>query len=223
MIFQEMPADQATRLRAAAITAPWSDPAVEYPDWYMHRWHFLPEGYLSRRSAAGYDRAIRNVYYAMSEHRVFRDVLRRVRALAPQSVLEVGIGPGRLLGRLARLRSIERLTGVELSPYLLERAADRIDQSRVELIHASGLALPVAEGSYDAATACHYLGHLPAEQRRAATDEIARAVRPGGHVIVVDHRWHPWPGSALLRRVEDSLTAFGTIRLSTFERLEAGP
>ncbi len=187
----------------------------------MHRWHFLPEGYLSRRSAAGYDRVIRNVYNAFSEHQVIREVVRRIRAFSPASVLEVAPGPGRLMERLARLPSVTRLTGVELSPYLLERAASRISAGPARLVHGDGLALPLAEAEVDLATASHYVGHLPATERRRAVAEMARVVRPGGHVVAVDHRWHPWPSVPSLREVDRSSCAFGAITLRVLERIES--
>lgn len=222
MIFQDMPENQARKLRLTSASAPMSDPAVDYPDWYMHRWHFLPEGYLSERSAAGYDRVIRNVYNVFNERRIARALLRKVRTFAPESVLEVGPGPGRLLERLAGLRSVSRLTGVELSPYLLARAAERLQGRQVELVHGDGLAMPVPDGEFALATASHYLGHLPPGQRSRAVDELARVVRPGGHVLIVDHRWHAWPKTPLLRKVESTTHAFGSIRMSVFERLHGG-
>lgn len=222
MIFQDMPANQAREIRAAAAAAPMSDPSLEYPEWYMHRWHFLPEGYLSSRSAAGYDRVIRNVYNAFSEHRVIREVLRRARIFEPQTVLEVGSGPGRLLERLGRIRTVRKVTGVDLSPYLIQRAASRPTAQHRELIHGNGLHLPIADASFDLATASHYMGHIPQSARADAAAELTRVVRPGGHVLIVDHRWHRWPDAPLLRRVEDSFHAFGSIRMSVFERLPGG-
>ena len=217
-----MPDKQAVVLRASSKTAPFSDPSIAYPDWYMHRWHFLPEGYLSRRSAAGYDRVIRNVYNAFSENSVARELVRRVRRSTPESVLEVGTGPGRLLQRLSRVRSVRKLTGVDLSPYLLERAAARLTEHNVELLHGNALALPIAAGTYDVATASHFVGHIPSPVRAAAVGELVRAVRPGGRIVLADHRWHRWPGHSSLRLLEESFHAFGTIRMCVFERLGNG-
>jgi ubiquinone/menaquinone biosynthesis C-methylase UbiE len=219
MLLQNMPARQSRELRDAAGNAPLSNPGVEYPEWYMRRWHFLPEGYLSARSAAGYDYLVRNVYNAFQEPRIVRETVRRIAAFRPESVLEVGTGPGRLLSKLARIRSMKRLTGVDLSPYLLERATERLGGRNVELVHANGLSLPVGSGDYDVATASHYVGHLPEPARRQAVEELARSIRTGGHLVIVDHRWHSWPESDLFREMSDALLALGTVRVSVFRRV----
>jgi SAM-dependent methyltransferase len=223
MILQEMPQRQAERLLETAREAPLSDPAVVYPEWYLHRWHFLPEGYLSARSAAGYDRVIRNVYNVLQERRIAREVARTIRSFKPGSVLEVGCGPGRLLALLSRIPSVMHLTGVDLSPYLLERAARRQRGRRVELLHHDALNLPGPGGEYDVATASHYVGHLPARLRQRAVDELAQSVRLGGHVVIVDHRWHPWPETNLLRKTAEAIYGVGSIRLSIFERIDGVP
>jgi ubiquinone/menaquinone biosynthesis C-methylase UbiE len=220
MILQEMPPSQAERLRETAGREPLSDPGVVYPEWYLHRWHFLPEGYLSGRSAAGYDRVIRNVYNVLQEHRIARDVARRISSFKPVSVLEVGAGPGRLLAKLSRIPSVKHLTGVDLSPYLLERATSRLRGRGVELLHHDALNLPGPDGEFDVATASHYVGHLPGPLGKRAVDELARSVRLGGHVVIVDHRWHSWPETNLLRKTAEAIYGLGSIRLSVFERIE---
>ena len=56
-----------------------ADPTERYPHWYLHRWHFLPEGYLSQRSVGIYQRLVPKLYYAGQEARVlvFVHVTRR--------------------------------------------------------------------------------------------------------------------------------------------------
>ncbi|MGE0598292.1 MAG: class I SAM-dependent methyltransferase [Dehalococcoidia bacterium] len=219
-MLKRMPARQADELVAAASRFPTSDPRVEYPAWYLHRWHFLPEGYLSRRSAAGYDFIIRHVYNQGLEAPIIANVADEIDALAPNSVLEVGCGPGRLLAELADRGTPTDLVGVELSPYLLERAQKRTAGERIRLVHANGLQLPSDEGAFDAAISSHYIGHLPARLRKAAIAEMARVVRPGGHVLAVEHRWHPWPATGALKLVRRARQTFGFIALSVFERTD---
>lgn len=213
--------ERASELIDAARRLPRSNPATGYPAWYLHRWHFLPEGYLSRRSAAGYDRGIRNLYNAGVERALIEKVVRRIAASTPDAVVELGCGPGRLLASLADSRVARRLVGVDLSPYLLERADRRLDGRDVDLVHASGLSVPAEDGAFDAAVAVHYVGHLPEDQRTRAVEEIARLVRPGGHVVIADHAWHPWPRNTLLALRQASSHASRLIRLQVFERLES--
>lgn len=218
-----MPTSRAKQLVAAAAKAPTSDPRVSYPAWYLHRWHFLPEGYLSRRSAAGYDHLIRNVYNIWLEKRTIASVVSALRGCNPASVLEVGCGPGRLLHAISKAGIGKELVGLDLSPYLLERATKRLRGEGIRLAHADGLALAAQEGEFDSAVASHYVGHLPANLRAGAVAELARVVRPGGHVLIVDHRWHPSPATKALQLVRQNRQSLGTVNFSMFLRTEAQP
>ena len=135
-MLKRIPRERAARLIAEARRLPQSDPATRYPAWYLHRWHFLPEGYLSRRSAAGYDRGIRQLYNAGVEQELIKKLTHRIAAARPPSVIELGCGPGRLLTALADSRVARRIVGVDLSPYLLERAQHRLGPCDVTLMHA---------------------------------------------------------------------------------------
>jgi ubiquinone/menaquinone biosynthesis C-methylase UbiE len=219
-MLKRIPSGRAKELIASASAAPTSDPRVTYPSWYLHRWHFLPEGYLSRRCAAGYDHVIRRVYNQGLERgsiRAAADALDKVR---PRAVLEVGCGPGRLLQELSTRAFADELVGVDLSPYLLERARKRLKDRHVRLVHADGLALPSEDESFDAVVASHYVGHLPQTVRAHAAAELARVIRPGGHLVLVDHRWHPWPETPGLRRDRVEKRNGGLIEITTFVRTE---
>jgi len=220
-MLKRIPRERAARLIAEARRLPQSDPATRYPAWYLHRWHFLPEGYLSRRSAAGYDRGIRQLYNAGVEQELIKKLTHRIAAARPPSVIELGCGPGRLLTALADSRVARRIVGVDLSPYLLERAQHRLGPCDVTLMHADATETPEPDGAFDAAVAAHYIGHLPESLRPRAVQELARLVRPGGQVVVADHAWHPWPGHALLALRHASRHASGLIKLQVFERLES--
>ncbi|MGB4861656.1 MAG: class I SAM-dependent methyltransferase [Tepidiformaceae bacterium] len=217
-MLKRMPPERADELIAAASRFPTSDPGVSYPAWYLHRWHFLPEGYLSRRSAAGYDNVIRHLYNQGLESRVIAAVVEKVRSFAPASVLEAGSGPGHLLNALADGEDTSELVGVELSPYLLARAKRRLQGRSVRLVHGNGLAIPADAGSFDLALASHYVGHLPQRVRAKAVAELARIVRPGGHVLTIEHRWHPWPATDALELIQRAKLTLGFIALSVFER-----
>jgi len=216
-MLKRMDAARARQLIADAATSPLTDPFVEYPGWYLQRWHFLPEGYLSRRSAAGYDHLIRNVYSAFQERRITRAVLSLMRASAPREVLELGCGPGHLLRAVSQARIAQRVTGMDLSPFMLERAQQH-NRAGVELVHSSGLDLPWERPQFDAVVASHYFGHLPEAARPTALAEAVRVLTPGGLLYVVDHAWHPPVSPATLTAHPEQRRVFGAIRLSVFER-----
>jgi ubiquinone/menaquinone biosynthesis C-methylase UbiE len=219
-MLKRIPAGRAKQLIDSAGAAPASDPRVTYPSWYLHRWHFLPEGYLSGRCAAGYDHIIRRVYNQGFERRAIRAAADLLQGVRPGAVLEVGCGPGRMLEELARREFASELVGVDLSPYLLERARRRLRPHHVRLVHADGLALPSEDEAFDAVVAAHYVGHLPTAVRADAAVEFARVIRPGGHAVVIEHHWHPWPETSLLLRDRTVRLNAGLIDITTFVRTD---
>ncbi len=96
-------------------------------------------------------------------------------------VLEVGVGTGVVAAALQRA-GVD-VVGVDLSPAMLRRAAQRLG-ARVAV--ADALRLPVRAGGVDAVYAVWVL-HLVADVA-AVLDEAARVLRPGGRLVVVPGR-----------------------------------
>jgi ArsR family transcriptional regulator len=130
--------------------------------------------------------------------KVFHDDLLRARAVTklvdPELVVaDIGTGTGVLALELARLGL--RVVAIDSSPRMLEAAREKAAREgleRVELRLGDAAALPLADAEVDAALAHMVVQYLasPAETLR----EMARAVRPGGAVVVVDflHHEHEW-------------------------------
>jgi len=117
--------------------------------------------------------------------RVVTRASQRIRAGGPTTVLEVGIGPGRLLSELAA-RKNARITGVDISSNMLHLARRRLERRKrdASLVQADGQALPFADGSFDGVVGVLYLGVLPPQQVEEALVEMTRVVAPGGRVVV---------------------------------------
>lgn len=209
----------ARRVVEDARASRMSNPAVDYPRWYLRRWHFLPEGYLSRRSAAAYESIVRTVYNQAREARLLRALAAHVATFRPANLIELGCGPGRAIETLARELPGTELTGVDLSPFLLERAEQRTApfSNRVTLRHASALQPPFIAGRFDAAVAIHFIGHLPGSAAHEATSAALALLRPGGRLYVIDHAWHPHPPGSIPLVMEQRFNA-GLVRFSVFER-----
>jgi SAM-dependent methyltransferase len=216
-MLKRMDTSLARRCIAQASQSPRATPGIHYPRWYLQRWHFLPEGYLSRRSAAAYETLIRRLYNVTREGAVLDRLTGYLRASRPESVLELGCGPGRALERVSKVLPHSKMTGVDLSPFMLERAAERTRANpHIDLIHADGGALPWSAPAFDAAVAIHYFGHLPASFRSTALTAAQAAIRPGGRLYVVDHGWHPPLGQAF--QLADRVRfVFRSIVLSVYE------
>jgi phosphatidylethanolamine/phosphatidyl-N-methylethanolamine N-methyltransferase len=101
-------------------------------------------------------------------------------------ILEVGVGTGI---SLPQYKSGHRLVGIDLSPDMLERAEKRIARrglDNVEGLHEMDAAnLRFRDASFDSAVAMFVMTVVPDPQKVLA--EIVRVVRPGGHVILVNH------------------------------------
>jgi ubiquinone/menaquinone biosynthesis C-methylase UbiE len=89
--------------------------------------------------------------------------------------LEVGCGTGLILDRVAQFAACAR--GIDLSGGMLAKAATR----GLHVAQGSATDLPIASGSVDVAYSFKVLAHIP--DIAAAMREMARVVRPGGHVI----------------------------------------
>lgn len=92
-----------------------------------------------------------------------------------RDVLEVGCGTGLLLRRFAGFARAAR--GVDLSPGMLARARAR----GLDAVEGSATELPFPDASFDVACSFKVLAHV--RDIRKALTEMARVVRPGGHVI----------------------------------------
>jgi phosphatidylethanolamine/phosphatidyl-N-methylethanolamine N-methyltransferase len=103
-----------------------------------------------------------------------------------QRILEVGVGTGL---SLPHFRSDSRVTGIDVSEEMLEKArrrTARLGLSHVEGLHvmdAEDLAFP--DNSFDAVLALYVASVVPHPARFAA--EMRRVCIPGGTIVVVNH------------------------------------
>jgi len=102
------------------------------------------------------------------------------------SVLEVGVGTGLSLPMLARHLQVY---GIDLSPHMLERARQRVRELGLTNIKSlqeiDATATPFSDGSFDTVVAMYVLTVVPEPER--VMHELARLVKPGGAVILVNH------------------------------------
>jgi ArsR family transcriptional regulator len=126
---------------------------------------------------------------------VFHDDVQRARAitrLVPTelTVADIGTGTGILAQELTGLGL--RVIAVDHSKRMLEAARLKLEQAgsldRAELRQGEAHDLPIADGEVDAAFA-HMVLHYVASPADAVR-EMARVVRPGGVVVVVDFVAH---------------------------------
>lgn len=106
---------------------------------------------------------------------------------ADWTVADLGCGTGEAVTRLAAL--VGQVHGVDAEPAMLEVARSRCASlPNVSLHNASMDALPLPSSSIDLALAMLVLHHV--QDLQEAMTEVARVVRPGGRLLVLDMASH---------------------------------
>jgi len=148
---------------------------VEAPpdEWYEQPARTVAEGYAEW--APSYDDAVNPILQL--EAPFTADLLG---TLAPGTALDAACGTGRQSFVLAELG--HRVVGIDGSPEMLERARSRVPSAEFRV--GSLTDLPVESGSFDLAVCSLALTHL--EDPAPAIEELARAVKPGGRVVISD-------------------------------------
>ncbi len=96
---------------------------------------------------------------------------------------DLGCGTGQVSAALAPF--VERIVAIDASAAMLEAARSRLAAlPNVELRQGELEALPIDDSSLDLGSLMLVLHHLP--EPRKAVAELARVLRPGGRVIVVE-------------------------------------
>jgi len=108
-------------------------------------------------------------------------VCQRVATWNPGRILDLATGSGVLADELARTNTGSLVVGADFCIPMLKVAGKR----NVEhLVVADGLALPFADASFDVITVAFGLRNMAFLERALA--EMARTIRSGGHVVILD-------------------------------------
>jgi ubiquinone/menaquinone biosynthesis C-methylase UbiE len=138
------------------------------------RWH----RYWDKKSR-NYDREMR-----FFDRILFGDSRDWACSQASGDVLEVAVGTGLNLGKYPH---DVKLTGIDLSEEMLGIARSRAQElgRSVDLQQGDAHALPFGDDAFDTVVCTFGLCAIP--DLEAALDEMARVLRPGGKLILVDH------------------------------------
>lgn len=135
--------------------------------------------------------------------------------LAGQQVIELGCGAARLARALLARHPDSHVTGLEVDArqHALNLAAP---QPGLRFVAAGAEAIPAADQSFDLALMLKSLHHVPMPLMAQALDEIARVLRPGGH-LYVSEPVYDGPLNEIVRLYNDE----GTVRAAAQAALDA--
>ncbi|MBR0652452.1 class I SAM-dependent methyltransferase [Roseomonas terrae] len=115
-----------------------------------------------------------------------RRAVAAVNRLGGPRVLEVGVGTGLAL---PHYRRDHQVVGIDLSRDMLEKARERVATEKLAnvrgLVEMNAEDMAFADGSFDIAVAMFTASVVPDAKRLFA--EMSRVVRPGGHLLFVNH------------------------------------
>ncbi len=137
----------------------------------------------------------------LGRERVFRRRIAAVAHLRPgETVLDVGCGTGSLaLVAKQQVGASGRVLGIDPSPQMIARARHKARRRNLALDFQIGVIerLAFPNQSFDAVLSTFMMHHLPDDLKRRGLAEIARVLKPGGRVLVVDMPGHvgPWKSS----------------------------
>ena len=137
--------------------------------------------------APRYDDFTRLFSFGM-DRRWKKTLIAMARASMPHggSIADVATGTGDLAYALSMVRPDLEIAAIDVSTRMLALARGRGEPSstRVSISGGDISALPFADASLDGVTAGYALRNTP--DWRASIAELARAIRPGGHLLTLD-------------------------------------
>lgn len=104
-----------------------------------------------------------------------------VQSWNPTTVLDVATGSGDLALSISKACSHARVVGADFCAPMLEVARKN---GLPELVVADGMSLPFAEGYFDVVTAAFGLRNMASWEK--GLSEMARVLKPGGHLLILD-------------------------------------
>jgi len=98
-------------------------------------------------------------------------------------ILELGVGTGETARRVLELHPQARLTGIDSSPEMLDRARAALAEADLRL---GRLEDPLPEGPFDLVYSTLVVHHLDGAGKRDLFRRIAEVLRPGGRFVLAD-------------------------------------
>jgi ubiquinone/menaquinone biosynthesis C-methylase UbiE len=170
--------------------------------------------------AAGHDRWL-SLYDPLTRllgaHAALRELLAQAALTNGARVLDIGCGTGTLATMVKLAHPEVEVIGLDPDPKALERAKRKAENAGVAVEFVCGFAdsIPYADASFDRVLSSFMLHHLTLDEKQAALADVARVLKPGCALHVLDFvSAHDRPRGALARMLhaDDHLTDSGNDR-----------
>jgi ubiquinone/menaquinone biosynthesis C-methylase UbiE len=142
------------------------------------------EGPQEGEAVRAYDRTSGWPVFIVERH----IILGELKKLRPGgSLVDIGCGPGHLAARIARSFSSLNVTGLDISPEMIDIAKKRWPPSiysRLNFMQGDARQLPFPESSVDFIVSALSLHHWAGG--KTALEEVYRVLKPGGQFFVFD-------------------------------------
>ena len=117
-----------------------------------------------------------------------RRVVRKVRRMKPEKIMDLATGTGDLAIKLAQVMPKAKIMGVDLSENMLAVAAEKVRRKglddHIALYQGDAENLEVADGVLDVVTVAFGVRNFGNLEK--GLSEIMRSLRSGGHIVVLE-------------------------------------
>jgi ubiquinone/menaquinone biosynthesis C-methylase UbiE len=140
--------------------------------------------------AHSYDRSLLQLFLFQPAYQAFLETIEQAAPDrgAPVDLLDIGCGTGTFAAMLAAVRPNARVVGLDYAEQMARGAAAKAHQAqahhRVRFLRGDSEHLPFADASFDFVTCSNSFHHYPHQQ--ACVAEMARVLRPGGRLVLID-------------------------------------
>jgi ubiquinone/menaquinone biosynthesis C-methylase UbiE len=192
LFFSDLPEIHRRRERGEHRQVSSEETLGKRPDYYLQNFHFQSGGWMTRDSALRYDTQVEVLLHgtANATRRQAVPPLHEIFAGRDQrrlKLLDVGCGTGRALDCFKQVWPRLPSLGIDLSEAYVAEAKRQLRRwGWMDLMVANAEAVPLENESQDAVTASFLFHELPPEVRRIVFRELARVLKRGGRLVVVD-------------------------------------
>ncbi|MBR9690680.1 class I SAM-dependent methyltransferase [Candidatus Woesearchaeota archaeon] len=138
------------------------------------------------------------------EKRLFKRLRKSTISKLAGNILEIGVGTGK---NLPYYNSKAKVTGIDLSPKMLERAREKSRKLnlKIKLLEMDAQKLKFKDNTFDYVVGSFVLCSIPGPVK--ALKEIKRVVKPKGKIIFIEHVLSKHKLIALLEHLHNPITS----------------